>query len=281
MIFSHARRLVLTAHQRCGEAEMFRCAALAVMIVLLVVATLAIAGMLRGYRYWRKFCCQRYERIKLSEAYDSLKTGDLILFVATTHGFTNSFLTMDVFSHVGLVVEDANNTGHFLLSESTLGCELMPDPDNPSRELMSDPGASLAPLLARLKFYSGQYCLMSLSEPLPPDRKRKLEQLVKTVRGFPYPGLWDMLRGLCGFKVASRHCYLHVGWLLDQVGLSPAAGGSLYGSGFLDSSRRISNLAGTALGGGEHCYYYHEPRFVLYDLGLEKMSRLARGDSAP
>lgn len=243
---------------------MFRYIAVAVIIVLILVAALAMAGILRGYRYWRKYCCQRYERIKLSEAYGALKTGDVILFVATTHGFTNSLLTMDVFSHVGLVVEDTDNPGHFFVSESTLGCEIMPDPKDPGRELMSEAGASLTPLLTRLKYYSGQYCLMSLNQPLPQDRKRKLEKLAKNVRGHPYPGFWEILRGLYGFKINSRHCYLHVGWLLDQVGLSPTTGATLYNSGFLGSSRRISNLAGTPLGdGGEYCY--HKPRLVLYD----------------
>lgn len=234
-----------------------------VTILLFIVLTIMIAMTIRAMSYFASYHQLRYKRERMSDCIGDLKSGDIILFVGHTHGFTNSIFTKDIFTHSAMVVEMDDGLH---LSEATL--DSMPNPVTGAEERL--PASSqVNRLQRRLHNYPGMIFLMRLSRPLTPDQERILRERVQEVN--PYPGAADMLKALVGISSKSRHCMQHVGWLLDEMGLTPkelaANGKKLAHTGFFDSSRVVTTLAGTALGPGGNKY---EPVVeLLYDLNGE------------
>lgn len=230
-----------------------------VTILLFIVLTVLAAIMIRIMSYYREYHLVRHERALLSGR--TLKSGDIILFVAHTHGLTNSLFTWDLFSHAGVVVEIE---GGLWLSESTVDSL----PDAQGEEEILPQGSQLNRLLRRLKHYPGMAFHMPLEKPLTPSQE---ETLVARAREWvPYPSMLQMLGAVFRIPVHrwARHCMQHVAWLLDELGLAPGElaerGRTLLSTGFFGSSRAVSGLSGKPLGGGAN--RYGDIVELLYDL---------------
>ena len=264
------------------------------MAVLLTIVLAATWYTFRGYCYWKKYHDQRFPRALLSDLYplpeDSktsraagvagpkLKTGDIILHVAHACNFSNYFLTLDLFSHGGMVVEDG--AGHFYTSEATLGGELAPA-DSQDRPPASRPAVTMAQnaeahrLLTRIKYYPGSCFVLRLNKPLDSARVETLRHLAFGINGLPYPriaqGVASAIASFFGLRKAkrTRYCMEHVAWLADSAGLTPLAlirkNKTLLGAGFFQCARSVSQLGGVRLPDG---YRYLEPVQILYDLDV-------------
>ena len=122
-------------------------------------------------------------------------------------------------------------------------------------------GASTAPLLPRLKYYTGGFYLARLSRGLDPWR----EEAIRAAAGekCPYPtmaeGLKSVLLGGPRKGGGARHCFQHVAHLLDEAGLTEGAADA----GLLGTARLICGLPGRPLADG---YSYGPPVQLLYDL---------------
>ncbi len=235
------------------------------LIVLIMILIGIIAAGVRSSRYWRNSAFRRFKRIKISDAYPHIKTGDIILFIASAHDYTNSIFTVLMFSHIGIVVEKKGLNGRLSLyiSESTQGTEVMPDTNDPEIEYMSSAGSTMTPLLTRLKHYVGQMFLMSLSAPLDPGRKEKLVETAENSVGYPYPNALQGIAGALKIRTSSRHCYEHVAFILDESDLSPLGSKGLYNEGFLGTAHAVANLHEKSLPDN---YHYFPPKKILYDI---------------
>ena len=135
-------------------------------------ATFLVAVVYRAMVYFGKHKDTDHEKVALSEVLPTLKSGDVILFIAHTHGFTNSIFTGDLYSHSGMVVRDPE--GGLRLSEATSS------------------GSSEDPLIPRLQNYRGMLFLMQLDRPLTAEPQRTLQE--KASMRTPYPNFVQLVR---------------------------------------------------------------------------------------
>ena len=233
------------------------CIVLALVIALTVVAIAWVVSVCfrRASAYYAKYEVMRFPRALVSDACFSMKAGDLVFFVAATHGFTNSMLTGEFFSHGGVVVKHA---GVLYLSEA-LGNSAVAK--GAAGDIRAAPFSRLSPLLSRLKNYCGCAYWVALDAPLSADRKAALWRSAQ--ERHPYPSALQALAGFLGFRTDSRHCFQHVAWMLDRAGLAPDAAEKLEDEGFLGCARAVLALPGARLQNGAH---YLQPKFLLYDL---------------
>lgn len=243
--------------------------AAAAIVVLVVVLTVLLTyiGLYRMSEYYARHVTVRTPRARLTEAYDSLKTGDVVLFVATTNSGTNSMLTQAFYSHGAVVLREGDL---LYLSETQAGTELMPVAGAPDVRLARH--AVITPLLTRLKYYTGVFYVMQLSRPLDPAREAALKREAERFRAeeCPYPSVAQSVLGILGWRTRSRHCFQHVAALLDGAGLTPLdrGGAPLAEAGFLAVCGEVSGLAGRALPGG---YAYAPPVQLLYDVDARQL----------
>jgi hypothetical protein len=219
---------------------------LAAIICLLSISIV----LLRGSKYLIKNAGSKFNRILLSREYFGLKPGDILLFTSNVHNFTNSFLTMNFFSHVGILTKNGdNNDGDDSLYIS--------ETNGPIR-INRKGGAYIFPLLFRLKHYDGNIYLMRLNKELDKDRLAILQDETKQVIGHPYPSLKTKALSSLGISDNSRHCFQHVGHILKKLNLIPE--NTDLG---LVSSTDLSSLYEVPLEDG---YKYSYPEQLVYDI---------------
>ena len=224
---------------------------LAAIICLIIVAI----GLNRASTYVIKNACSKFKKTLLSKEYDTLKSGDIILFTPSLHNFTNSLLTGCYFSHIGMVVKSENG-GKGPRSDDE---GLYMSETNGITAIKTTGGAAFFPLLSRLKYYDGGHFLMRLNKPLDQERKNKLLKLSKEVLDHPYPSLKTKVLSAVGLSNDNtRHCFQHVGFLLQQMNLLPPE----IDLGIF-SSANISTIFRYKLNNG---YQYEYPVQMVYDL---------------
>ena len=116
--------------------------AVIVVLVMTLIASVAFVGVYRMLKYNAKFDMVWTPRAKISDIYDYLKTGDIILFVSSIHTASNSVLTQTFHSHAGVLIRDGDEIH---ISESHLGGILMPDRSRPGKNHHMGYGADILP----------------------------------------------------------------------------------------------------------------------------------------
>jgi hypothetical protein len=224
-----------------------------ITILLFIILTLFVTFIVRVAAYYKKYKLVRHERVRMTDRFGTLKSGDIILFIAHTHGFTNSLFTGDLYTHSGMGVELG---GELFLSEAAV--DSLPNPVTGEEEMLPRT-AQVNPLMPRLKHYPGMLFLMQLERRLTPSQEAILRERV--LEETPYPSMVQMLKAMFRIPVhrKARHCMQHVSWLLDEMGLTPddlaENGDTLHGTGLFRSSREVTTLSGRALGpGGTNAY---------------------------
>jgi hypothetical protein len=235
--------------------------AVVLVFVLLVVAVVVVLGATVGRHVARantEFALHRFARIRLSDAYDQMKTGDLIYMF---HNFSFGTATGSLFTHAAVVVRA--DDGRLLLSESVPQMSIMPDPRRPAESLkLARGGSRLSPMLPRLKYYAGHSYWAPLERPLGAEDERALRAAAREY--YPYPGRGHLVRGALGVaSSASRHCFQHVGYVLDCAGCAPAGEPALLSRGYVEVLRSVSWIGGKELKNGNR---FAAPLSLLYDL---------------
>lgn len=216
-------------------------------VVIAAIICLLIVSMVlnRASFYVINNACSNFQKTLLSREYETLKSGDIILFAPIIHNFTNSMITQNLFSHIGLLVNDP--VKGMCISET-----------NGKTRLKQSAGAHLFKLLARLKNYDGCFYLMRLNKPLDKEREQLLITVSNSVEDHPYPSLKEGLMYLMGKSFEARHCFMHVCMLLEKIRLLPDG----YKYDFI-SSAELSSFYKIELPDG---YKYNFPIQMLYDL---------------
>lgn len=217
-----------------------------ITILLFIILTLFVAFIMRMMAYYKKYRYVRHEKVRMTDCYAALKSGDIILFIGHTHGFTNSLFTGDLYTHGGMVVEIDSE---LFISEATV--DSLPNPTTGEEKGLPE-RSQVNPLLPRLRHYPGMLFLMSLERPLTPKQEGVLQDRIWVET--PYPSMVQILKAI--FRVPihtkARHCMQHLAWLLDEMGLTPTRlverGDKLLETGFFNSSREVTTLPSKPLG---------------------------------
>lgn len=245
--------------------------ALAVLVVLiLILVGFGLMGR-RMLGYYSEHAIWRFPRALVSST--EFKPGDILLFTGHTHGFVNSLLTQDFYTHGSIIVRNPKD-GQCYISETMIGDEVMPHPQKSDVELVAGGKTVILPLYSRIKFYPGETFLMRLTPELSPAQSNKLWELAHA--NTPYPGFWNSFLRIVGLEkllsnrgTDERHCMAHVAWMLDQIGLTPTKtlkkGKKMYRGSFLGTCRRVSRIYKEPLGVRGTCHYL-PPVHLLYDL---------------
>lgn len=232
---------------------------LAALAVLVLIAMLAVGGFSAFvlYRSAKNWTYNRYPRYLLSELYGALKTGDLVLFDANEQLIVNA-ATMTSYSHGGVVIVDA--AGGVWISETQPAISIMPD--GAGGQVRLPHGAVVVPFLPRIKYYSGTTCVLRLRRPLAPAAEKALRAAARTA--VPYPSklecVVELARGRDPAR-PTRHCFQHMGHLLDAAGISPAEK-PFFDNGVISIASIICRVHETELTANA----YGPPCQVLYDL---------------
>lgn len=225
------------------------------LLLALVIALLIVAAACQAVRYMGEHWFARFPRALASDI--EFAPGDIIMFSAAVHGFTNSLVTRTFYSHAGVVVRDPGSRLLYVSESGTLDAIS----DSPRR-------AGLSPLYTRLRRYIGEAYHVRLVPPLGAAAAGRLWELAQETA--PYPQLGTLaLRAIgLGARGPGRHCMGHVAWLLDAAGLTPTArlrrGASLEDAGVIGTCRAIAALPGAPLGAGGEARYA-PPVHILYD----------------
>jgi hypothetical protein len=217
-----------------------------VAVILAAVTVCLLAIVVRATLYTARYPWRKFDRVKLSDLYGALKTGDLLFFTARRPQASAVLLTQQYYTHVGVVVADAAGVQ---IAESTPSSRLTP------WTRMRD-GADLVDLLPRLKYYAGDYFVARLSAPLPPKRAARVASEAARRSGYPSP--IEVLAG----GGTRRHCFQHAWHLLNIAGLVPPD------TSRLGCTRGICELPGAGLANG---LTYSRPIQIIYDIGTLKV----------
>ncbi len=255
------------AYRRAGlmPTEWRKCVILAVLTVLAIIAVALVALpwalLALATRQSALYPFFQAERLLVSEAYEGLRTGDLLLFTGATHNVLAVAATQEFFTHGAFVVREGELA---YTSEASQGSHLYAAPaGHPGpRHFALPAGAALAPLLPRVKYYNGLCFLLRLEGAgLDPSRERavKAEADRLAAASYAYPGPAQAALALLGRPTKSRHCFQHVAHLLGVSGLTADLGNP----GFLQSCHEICALPGKMLPGGRR---YSPPLLLVYDI---------------
>lgn len=250
-----------------------RVVAIITATVILIIIILSVIWpyviIIRMLEYNNKFTTIRLPRAKISDIYPHLKTGDILLFAAATQIPMQCGISKDFYSHTGMILREGELV---YVTEAQIGAELMPNPNIPGTDYHLKIGTTVSPLLTRLKFYTGQVCVMRLSRSLDFDR----EQIIKSVTDklhnevYAYPTIKQVLshKLLGNRNIKARHCFQHVAHLLDSIGLTPLDRRTPFAdAGFVKCCNDICVLSGRSLPDN---YYYEDPIQIIYDIDCIK-----------
>jgi len=239
-----------------------------IIIIILVILLIGTIGLLhRGFSYYNKYENFRILKyIKISDIYDNLKSGDIILYKCNTISLPSVFLTHVYFSHIGIVLKSGND---LFISETNPSFEYIPSNYNNVNSFLNAKGgwktkygSDILPLLVRIKYYPGDSFLVRLNKPLDAEKQKILIKYAH--EQCPYP---TIIQGLSIFieenfgkpKTRARHCFQHVGYLLDKMGIT----NNISDHGIYSICKKMANIYNKKLNDG---YQYETPIKILYDV---------------
>lgn len=217
----------------------------AIIIAAIICLLITSIVLNRGSYYVINNACSKFQRTLLTTEYETLKSGDIILFAPIIHNFTNSFITQNLFSHIAMIVNDPIKG--LCLSET-----------NGRTRIKKSAGAHLFKFLARLKNYDGSFYLMRLNKPLDKEREELLIKTANEVIDHPYPGFKEGSLYLMGGSFDQRHCFMHTSYLLEKINLLPDG----FNNDFINSTE-ITSIYKKEL---PDEYSYSFPIQLVYDI---------------
>jgi hypothetical protein len=224
-------------------------------VLILVVLAVPFYFVKRQFDYYEKRAWTIYPRALISEEYEKLCTGDLILFSPLVTIPIISVTTLHELTHVGMVIREQTDIipglARCLLTETGGG---VPPGINPDYVL--GPGVVVTPLLARLKNYPGRCYLMKLAQPLTAAAAAAIVTEAYAHVGEPYPKYLEFVTAVLAHRPL-QHCY---GFVADLL----AAGGAAHidrqaGVPLLSVIHNVLALAGPGK-------VYEPIREILYDI---------------
>ena len=223
----------------------------AIQLVLFLISAFFIFLCIRGKIYKYEFEYVWIDKLKTSEVYDTLKIGDIFLFVGSTHGFYESLILRSWFNHSAIVVK--KNGDHIEMAEMTYGGKLCPGGEKRYN-------FNYVPVLTRIKHYNGRVFLMRLNKPLDDERISLVKNFTEKNMDIKFPSMPIMAKEfICGRSDIYKHCFGYIYKLLEYINMLPK--GSEYG--VFSCARKITKLHENKLPDG---YRYEEIKELVYDI---------------
>lgn len=243
------------------------------IIALIICIVVIIIISHRFYKFSKNYSNFRVnKKIVITELYDKIQTGDIILFAYTGFTPSNVILSQTFYTHCGVLfrknnivyISETNRSGleYMPASSEKLDSKQIKPPEKSIDEILTKNGVDMIPLLSRLKYYTGDCYIMQLSKPLDNIREKLLLNEIELLNKeeYPYPSVIQSVAGIIGFKIEARHCWQHITHLLIQINLLSH---KLYDVGFLDICDKIANLSGVKLSDN---YMYKNVKQILYNI---------------
>jgi hypothetical protein len=216
-----------------------------ILILLLILGTIIV----KIYNHYKKYEYYKNNKyINISNIYDELKTGDLILFKSNAIFYVNIFLTNTYYTHVGMIVKKNNIL--YISETNSNNTEYMPN-------YKTNCHSELLPLLIRIKHYPGNCFLMKLNKPLTNEKEILLLKYLD--EKYPYPTSFQIFINYFIKNNKLRHCFQHVGHLLDKIGLTT----NIMSNNIINICDAVENIFTKKINNG---YQYDSPIKILYDI---------------
>jgi len=204
-----------------------------IVLLLIILVVLPWVFVFKNVGNFYENAWSKSSRVLMSNIYDSLDTGDLILFTphVSNPGIT-SFLQIK-YSHVAMVIRESGQEDKFdqngnqshnyaidglYLSETGQESHGIMAPEYHLRS-----GVNLTPLLARLKLYPGSIFVMKLNKRLTDSQRNAIAMAAKNRLDIPYPSIPQLMVS----AILSRpvpHCFNHVIALMHAADVDPLFG---------------------------------------------------------
>ena len=233
------------------------------LIIAIIIIIIFIIVSVRYYQHAIKYPNFRVGKKKIiSEIYDELNTGDIILFAYMGTNVTNTIFSHTYYTHVGLIVRKGDI---LYISETNPAFPYMPKNPNKKEKVSNDEictnnGVDLIPLLPRLKYSTGNYYILQLSKSLDDKREQLIQKELDLRYNYPYPTKTQAIISLFGAKIKPIHCWQHVTHLLNSINLLPPEFSNL---GVVEVCKKIANISNIKLNDN---YYYKDVIQILYDI---------------
>jgi hypothetical protein len=237
----------------------------------------------KSSKYYAKYERNRiFNRCNISEIYDDLKSGDIILFKGYGNPYFN-ILCDCFFQHAGMIIrytpEEAKQYGKksdvYIIESSPnnvylpidyvndkkygkQSCNIEPDMSKRIGWKFKD-GLVACPLLIRLKYYYGNcYYIMRLNKELNPEMKINLLNItnIKNI----HIGAISTIQKIFNAKKIVFHCFQFILFILDQMRITD---NYIKKSNVFTSCNKLSYIYNDKLHFG---YKYDKPMQILYDL---------------
>jgi hypothetical protein len=257
-----------------------------IILILLVLLISVFSVLSAEFTYYKKYENARILKyVNISDIYDNLKSGDIILYKGNTLAITG-VLSNTYYTHIGMVIKQDNGQDNgqdiktdLYISETNPSYEYLPkDYKNknnwyglrpyyqtePYNGWKTKYGSDLLPLLIRIKYFPGDCFIMRLNKELDQKRQKILYSAIQEFCPYPTPSQIIKMaiekKILKSQKTYARHCFQHVAYLLDKMKLT---NNILDSSGIVSICGEIGYIDGKKLNDG---YTYDTPIKILYDI---------------
>jgi hypothetical protein len=162
-------------------------------------------------RYQKVNGYKLFPRAKLSDVYNDIKSGDIMLFSALAHNIITSAAISSTHSHVGIVVE--LNGNKYILE--IFGNDYI----SPNFDILR--GVHLTPLYERIMYYPGNVYIMPLKNKLTCEQESKLQEFSKVQFDYEYNFINSLLRVFIHHNFfTNKICLEHVAMALKYSGIT-------------------------------------------------------------
>lgn len=188
-----------------------------ILIILIILILFTLYYLYKLINYRELYQEIPFNRVLLSNIYNDLKTGDLILYRSSINSFiTDTLIPTTVYKHIGMIIRI---NGELYITESG-------QRDIYAKNLNGDilylkDGVDIVSLKTRLEYYCGMTFLTQLSRPLEPEKENKLIEYIYDLYNISYPSLLELyLNFILNLKVTkSLYCFQYIYMLLESIGL--------------------------------------------------------------
>jgi len=248
-----------------------------ILLVLIIIIIALFFIIYRAHNYYKKYEYARELRfILVSEIYNDLKSGDIILYKANAVQLEHVLFTHSFFTHIGMIIKD-NKTNELYITESNPPnvevvpishyngewYELNPNINYQMGITINGSGANIIPLKPRLKYFAGDYYLMRLNKNLTDNQE--LELINDTTKIIKYPKFTQMISNLIKEEILNihkkkeMHCFEYMGYLLDKMKIT----NNISLNNTINICNTISQIYNKELNNG---YFYETPIKLIYDI---------------
>ena len=261
------------------KTKLFLC----ILLILCIIVIGYFSGIThKSSKYYAKYERNRiFNRCNISEIYDDLKSGDIILFKGYGDPYFN-ILCDCFFQHAGMVIrytpEEAKQYGKksdlYIIESSPNNvylpidysdykkygkkcCNIEPDMSKHIGWKFKN-GLVACPLLMRLKYCYGNYYIMRLNKELTPEMNNIL--LYTTNIKSKHIGTISTIQKIFHKKKIVFHCFQFILFILYQMRITD---NYIKKSNVFTSCNKLSYIYNDNLNFG---YKYDKPMQILYDL---------------